>query len=548
MNKNPLSELLGIFNKLGFQQKMLLVGSAFVSLILFGMIILFLNDPVYTVLYNNMDEAEASKVVEELAAQKVLYKLENNGRTIKVQEDKVQDVRLALAAKGLPSTGVIGYEIFDKSQMGMSEFMQNLNYKRALEGELSRTINQQEGIEAARVHIVVPKKTLFRNEEKPTTASVVLKLNGGFQLSQTNINAILNLVSSSIEGLDRNRITLVDTRGRLLSKQSEDDPLIEASSKQYELKQSVEKYLTNKAQNILDNVLGHGNAIVEVDAELNFSQVEKTIQSFDPETQVAISEQTTKSENSGKNMVDSSGTVSQNSTINYEISKTVERVIEGTGNIKKLSVAAVINDASREAESEGMIEIIYEPRTDEQMQKLEQIVRNAVGVEDGRSDKISIVNIPFETNGYDQYSIDEQSPQQEFSLDNMEQYFNYLLVLLAIGASLLILRGLMSKLKNEKILIGTVGAGSYGGDDLYNNDFGYSGSFDSHRVSGNMDPSVPIGGSKRRNLMPVGDLEDEISDEAARRTARQEKISNYVSKNPVDAAKLINTWLHEDEI
>ncbi len=543
MNKNPLSELLGIFNKLGLQQKLVLVGVAFATIILFGIIIIFLNEPNYTVLYTNVEEAEASKIVEELTAQKVQFQLENNGSTIKVSADKVDEIRLAMAAKGIPNTGIIGYEIFDKTTMGMSEFMQKLNYKRALEGELARTIMQQDGVEAARVHIVVPKKTLFKNEQDPTTASVVLKLSSTAQLASSNVIAIVNLISSSVEGLEKNRVTVLDTRGRLLSQESEDDPLVATSSKQYQLKQSVENYLTKKAQSILDNVLGHGNSIVQVDAELNFNQVEKTIQSFDPESQVAISEQTIKSENGGTTMVDSSGAISQNSTINYEISKTIERVIEGSGNIKQLSVATVVNDVVREVEKEGVIEIISEPRTQEQMQKLQQIVENAVGVKDERNDQISLVNIPFETNNYDQYGLESEEAGDVFSLDNMDQYFNYILVVLAIIAALFILKGLMTRLKNEKILIGSVSPGLMG-DNLYG-DLAYSPSTDAMGKRA-LEPSVSLG-PKKKALMPIGDLEDEISDEAARRRQRQDKISNYVAKNPMDAAKLINTWLHEDE-
>jgi len=544
MNKNPLAELLGIFNKLGLTQKLVLVGVAVGTLILFGIIIIFMNEPNYTVLYNNLDETEASKIVDELTTEKVPFKLENNGRTIKVSADKVQEVRLSMAGKGIPSSGIIGYEIFDKSTMGMSEFMQKLNYKRALEGELSRTITQQEGIEAARVHIVVPKKTLFKNEQDPTTASVVLKLNGRAAISQSTVNAIVHLLSSSVEGLERGRVTVLDTQGRLLSQESDDNPLVASTSKQYELKQQVENYLTKKAQSILDNVLGMGNSIVQVDADLNFNQVEKTIQSFDPESQVAISEQTTKTENGGTTMVDSTGAISQNSVINYEISKTIEKVIEGSGNIKHLSVATVVNDVIKNVEKDGVIEIISEPRTQEQMQKLQQIVVNAVGVNQERNDQISIVNIPFETNNYD-YGIEEPAMNQGFSLDNIDQYFNYILVMLAIIASLFILKGLMGRLKSEKILIGSVSAGGGGfGGDFYA-DVPYSPEMEAITKSA-LEPSRN-NANKRKSLMPVGDLEDEISDEAARRRQRQDKISNYVAKNPMDAAKLINTWLHEDE-
>ena len=350
------------------------------------------------------------------------------------------------------------------------------------------------------------------------------------------------MLSSSVEGLDRGKVTILDTQGRLLSQESDDNPLVASTSKQYELKQQVENYLTKKAQSILDNVLGIGNSIVQVDADLNFNQVEKTIQSFDPESQVAISEQTTKTENGGTTMVDSTGATSQNSVINYEISKTIEKVIEGSGNIKQLSVATVVNDVLRNVEKEGVIEVISEPRTPEQMQKLEQIVINAVGVKEERNDQISIVNIPFETNNYE-YGFESPETTREFSLDNIDQYFNYILVILAIIASLFILKGLMGRLKSEKILIGSVSSAGGGGN--FYADVSYSPEMES--ITKSALESSRSGSNKRKSLMPIGDLEDEISDDAARRRQRQDKISNYVAKNPMDAAKLINTWLHEDE-
>jgi flagellar M-ring protein FliF len=244
-------------------------------------------------------------------------------------------------------------------------------------------------------------------------------------------------------------------------------------------------------------------------------------------------------------MVDSTGAISQNSLINYEISKTIEKVIEGSGNIKQLSVATVVNDVVREVEKEeGVIEIISEPRTPEQMQKLEQIVINAVGVKEERNDQISTVNIPFETNNYE-YGFEDTANEQGFSVDNIDQYFNYFLIILAIVAALFILKGLMGRLKNEKILIGSVSGGGGGSFDtgMYA-DVGYSPEMEAISQTA---LETPAKASKRKAIMPAGDLEDEISDEAARRRQRQEKISNYVAKNPMDAAKLINSWLHEDE-
>jgi len=532
MNKNPLEAVFSIFNKLSMQQKLMIGGVAVLSVAILGVLILFLNEPSYAVLYSNLDEEDASKIVEQLSTDKVVYKLEDNGRTIKVAKERVYEVRLSLAGKGIPSSGVLGYELFDKSTMGMSEFMQKLNFKRALEGELSRTIMQQDGVEGVRVHLVFPEKSVFKDEQKPPTASVVLKLKGGQLMSSSNINAIVNLVSSSVEGLTPSKVSLLDTKGRLLSKENDEDPLAVSSSKQYEIKQSVEEYLVQKAQRIMDNVVGYGNAIIQVNADLNFDQVEKTMETYDPESQVAVSEQTTKSENAGVTMSDSTAQLTEVSTTNYEISKTVQRVVEGTGTIKKLSVAAVINDVAREVKKGDVTEVVFEPRPPEQMRKLEEIIRNAVGINNERSDQFSLVNISFETKTIEDLTVEEPS-----LMDNMDQYVNLLLIIIAIGASIFLLKGLMQRLKNERIIIGTFNP---------QNELAYEPVVPTGRISEKPKPLIqPL---KKRQSLPLGDIEDEISDEAVLKLNQQEKIVNYVSKNPMDAAKLINAWLHEDEI
>lgn len=530
MNKNPLEALLGIFNKISLQQKLVIGISTIVAVVLLISALVFLNEPSYAVLYTNLTQEDASKVLEVLNTQKIPYKIEDGGSSIKVPKDKVYETRMVLAGKGIPNSGIVGYEIFDKTTMGMSEFMQKLNFKRALEGELARTIMQQDGIDGARVHIVFPAKTVFKNDEKSPTASVVLKLRSGSQLTEANVAAIVNLISSSVEGLAPGKVTLLDTKGRLLSKEHSEDPLAVSSSKQYEMKQSVENYLSLKAQNILDNVVGYDNSIVKVDADINFDQVEKTMELYDPETQVAVSEQTVRTQTTGRNMSDTSASVSENSTTNYEISKTIQRVVEGSGTIKRLSVAVVINDIPKEVVKDEKTEIVYEPRSQEQMRKLEEIVRNAVGLNPGRQDQFSIVSIPFETRLVDDVKLEEPT-----LIENVNEYINPLLILIAIGASLFILRGLMTKLKNEKIIIGSVDSLNLSSEQFTQPSL----------ATGNSAPQIKP--AKKRGLLQVGDLEDEISDEAVRKKAQQDKITNYVSKNPMDAAKLINAWLHEDE-
>ncbi|MCB0752281.1 MAG: flagellar M-ring protein FliF [Ignavibacteriae bacterium] len=514
----------------------MLGGIGVVAVILLIFILIAFNEPSYTTLYSNLAPEEANEVVKYLTTQKTAYKLEDNGNTINVSKADVYEVRLALAGKGIPSTGMIGYEIFDKNTIGMSEFMQKINFKRAIEGEIARTIIQQDGIENARVHIVTPEKAVFKDEQKEATASVVLKLRSNYSLTPNSIMAITNLVASSVEGLEASSVTIIDNRGRLLSKKPEDSELAINSGKQYEVKSNIEKYLSKKAQTILDKILGYDNSDVKVNVELDFNQLEKTLETYDPESQVAVSEQTSKNSSNGRSITDSNAVFGETTTTNYELSKTIEHMIAGSGSIKRITLAAVINGVKSEVKQGEETVIVNEPRTDAQLQQLELLLKQAVGIDPSRNDEISIVSIPFETN-----NIDQEGGYGGTSVDHIGQYMNYFLVLLGIGGALFILKGLLKKLKDEKIMIGTVGAGAGGFADQTFGDLAAN--------APTWDPGTALKKSKKnkKSLFEMGDIEDEITDEAVMKKMKQDKITNYVSKNPAEAAKLINSWLKENE-
>lgn len=531
-NNNILGGYLEIFKKLSMQQKMFIGGIFVVMIVLLGFVFLVVNEPNYTTLYSNLSVQDASKVVEHLNGANIPYKLENNESTIKIPSDKLHESRLALASKGIPSTGIIGYEVFDKNTMGMSDFMQKLNYKRALEGEISKTIMQQKDISGARVHIVVPKKAIFKEDQEEPSASVVLKTRSSSGISQNSIMAIKHLVSSSVEGLKPGRVTIVDTEGQLLSEVEEQNSLIVKSGKQYEIKGKVESYLADKAQSILDNVLGYGNSIVKVNVDLNFKQVERTMEMFDPESQIAISEQTIKQESGGTTISDSTLVSSENTTTNYELSKTIEKVVEDAGNIRRITVAAVINGVKKEVQNDdGKTETVVEPRNDEQLRQLEQIIRQSVGVDEKRNDNVEVVSIPFETEQYEEQIV-EASPINDF-----DDWSNLVLIVVAIGAALIVLKGLMTKLKNEKIIVGTV---DYEDDSFKDLSLGSGKKSSGQNMKNRLKES-------KRELLNVGDIEEEITEAAQAKKIKKEKIINYVSKNPSEAAKLINSWLREDE-
>lgn len=537
MNANPMQALTGILGKLNPKQKIMLGVGVVVTVALLFVLMTILNEPTYSTLYSGLSQEDAGKVVEHLNSQKVLFKIDDNGQSIKVQREKVAELRLTLAGKGIPSSGVIGYEIFDKSTMGMSEFMQNLNYRRALEGEIARTIQHQEGISWAKVLIVMPKRTIFREEEKQPTASVVIKLKNNSTPSKENIQAIVNLMCGSVEGLQPAKVSVIDTKGRILSNDAEEGPMAFASAKQYEIKKSVENHLVQKAQAILDNVLGFGNAMVQVNADINFDQVEKTMTQFDPESQVVVSEGIAKTASNGRQQSDTTSAANENAVTNYEISKTVRNVVEGTGNIKRLSVATVINDIPREVKEGNKTKIVFDPRPADQIKKLEELVKNAVGIDPTRNDQFTIVNIPFET------KVEETTTEAGMSaLPDANEYINLVFILVAIVSSLFVLKSLMKRLKNEKIVIGTVSSGNY----AYASEPS-SGSLPAHGESKSNGTQQLLGQKKKKMLLPMGDIEDEISDDALAKKNQQERIVNYVTKNPMDAAKLINAWMHEDE-
>ncbi len=540
MKENFISEITKTFGKLSPVQKILIGGVGITSIVLLVVLFSLLGTPNFSTLYTNLNAADANKVVQELKSKKIPYKLEAGGTTIKVPQKDVYSLRLNFAAKGIPNSGIVGYEIFDKSTIGMSEFMQKLNYRRALEGELCRTIMEEQGIVAARVHIVFPKKAIFKEDEVKPTASVVIKVADGYRLTPENIFAIQKLIAGSVENLSPNNVTILDTKGQLLSKKEEDNGILASTSSQYELKQTVENYLRKKAQSILDNVLGSGNAIVQVNATLDFKQVEKTMQMIDPESQTAISEQTTKTQNVGKNVSDSTANVTENSTINYEVSKTVQKVIEGSGNILRLSVATVINEKKIPVKKKGKITYVYKPRSEEELQKLETLVKNAVGFEENRGDQFSIENIAFEPQLSVNDEIVEPAQPSFFDPKNLDKLINLGMIIFAIIASLFILKGLLKKVNQEKLLTGEVGGGTY-------TSLAGAGNAPIGELQNIQQELAQISQPKKKKVLPMNDLEDEITDEAAMKKYQHEKIANYVAQNPIDAAKLINTWLREDE-
>ena len=416
-------------------QVMMLFGVVAGSIVGIILMVGWLNTVDYARLYSNISDDEAGEIITFLEDSKIPYELADGGRTISVPSDQVYKTRISLASSGLPRGGSMGYSIFDQNNLGMTDFLQNLNFRRALEGELTRTIMQLAEVSAARVHIVIPKDRLFKEDQKDATASVVLKLKGNRGLSKRQLAGITHLVASSVEGLTPSNITIVDYNGDLLTSGRDDNALAGLSSSQLEVRKQVESYLEDKSESMLDGVLGAGKAVVRVTADLNFQQIERTSETFDPNAPSIRSEERVKSSNTSADKADenSESSIEDNSetiVTNYELNKTVEHIINAIGTIDRLSVAVMIDGTYAPVENDnGEIEMIYEPRTQEELDRLAAIVKSSIGFDQQRNDQIEMLNI-----GFDRQNLDDD---REF-LDQMYMRDFYMEIGRKVGYVLLI--------------------------------------------------------------------------------------------------------------
>jgi flagellar M-ring protein FliF len=388
----------------------------------------------YTVLYGNLDPENGGAVIEELRSQNVPYKLTNGGRTVLVPDDKVYDTRLALASSGLPNSASQGYELLDTSKLGWTDFVQKLQFRRALEGEIARTIQSLDAVAQARVHIVMPEPSLFIEEERPPTASVMVKIRAGASLREAEVRGIVHLVASSVEGLHPEQITVIDTRGRLLSNPQDPDDYLGATADQLSLTRSVEEGLARKAQSALEQVLGPNKAVVRVAAEVDFERAERTRETFDSENPVVRSEQ-----RSEQTTADA-GT-SETSTTNYEISKTIERIVGTPGSVKRLTASVFVDGSYTESEAG---ERTYAPRTADEMQKLTGLIKTAIGFDAERGDELTVENLPFDDTENER---SRQALEQSQRFDKLREIGGIALpALLALGGLFLLWR-MVSRVK-----------------------------------------------------------------------------------------------------
>lgn len=383
-------------------------------------LILLNRGPEYQTLYTQLSDEDAGSVIERLREKRVPYKVD--GGTISVPADSVYETRMELAGEGLPQGGGVGFEIFDKTSFGVTDFVQKVNYKRALQGELARTVAQIKEIESARVHLALPEKGVFLDDQKKARASVIVKLKPGKELGRGQVSSIVHLVANSTDNLRPEDVAVVDTAGRMWTREPGDEALM-LSGSQLEYKRSIERDLEQRLQSMLEKAVGVDKVVARVAAEIDTRHIETTEERFDPDSQVVRSEHRNKEKSIGATVpVGIPGVLSnlpetaldaaqaaaaapaqthrQDELINYEISKVTSRVVEPIGSLERLAVSVLVDGTYQAVKDpEGNETSVYSPRTDEELSKFTEMVKAAVGYEESRGDTVIVVSTPFDQSG-----------------------------------------------------------------------------------------------------------------------------------------------------
>ena len=479
----------------------------------------------YGLLFSRLTAEDAQRTINRLNDMAIPYRLRDEGTTIMIPAERVYETRIAMASEniGARNNGV-GFEIFDRVTLGTTEFVQRtVNWRRAHEGELQRTIAGITGVEFVRVHLNIPQERVFREDQQAPSAAVVLTLSR--RLSESQIRGITNIIAYSIEGLDASSITIVDQEGRMLTEIFEDS-LAGISNQQLRLQNQREAQLQTAIQSALDQILDVGNSVVRVNIVLNFDQVETTGNTYDPDGAVVISEEIQR--NTINDLSDSLSHITEHTIANYVVSNTVFRRVNAIGDIRRLTVAVNVNDRINRTIENGREIIEYVERSQDELQRIENWVRASIGFDPDRDDQIVVTNMRFDR-GAEDYARSEQERQ-----DRLRQYIalgerGAVIVVLLVLVFVLIsqFKKIFAKPEEEIEDVEPDLSPAYAG-------VGDEGFYPEG------DEGMPMGDSKiQLTFKPM----KEITIEQTEAMLLQESIQKFVIENPEVASRLIKSWL-----
>lgn len=408
------------FGPLSPAQRIMFIGLFFVIVGMIGGLFYWSQQEDKMLLFGSLDSESAQEIVAELESRGINYSLEDGGSSIYVPSDRVHELRLALAPMGSGFTDVQGYELFDTNALGMTDFMQEVNKKRALEGELSRSINSLDQVDFSRIHIVMPERSPFDETATEASASVILNLKPNRNLSPEQIEGITALIAGSVEELDQNNITILDQAGNRLTDAIDYESEFTMGTTQMQLRQKTESYLTERGQSMLDRVLGAGNSILRVSVEHDFDRVTRESDFIDPDSRTVISEEKRETVNNDEirepvpidnltpiDQRDNAVTVSANNnsnvieTRNFELNRTREVFEKGEGDIQRITASVLLNYKQvTNINEEGDEVIAFEPYSTDEVQQFREAVELAIGIKPERGDLLTINQSEFFTTQY----------------------------------------------------------------------------------------------------------------------------------------------------
>ena len=552
---NPFADLI---RNLGPVRLAALVGTGIAVIGFFIFLVSRLSTGSMSLLYADLDPSDAGQIVRELETREIPYQLKANGTQVFVPADDVLRLRVTLAEQGLPGGGSVGYELFDKSQgLGTTSFVQNVNLVRALEGELGRTISSMRNVRGARVHLVLPRRELFSRERQNPSASVVLQLNGNLSLGKEQVLAIQHLIAAAVPELKPEGVSIMNDRGELLARGFGDDAqsslaLLNAE----EMKIAYENRLRRSVEEMVERTVGMGRVRAEVAAELDYGRVVENSEQYDPDSQVARSTQTIDDRSqSNETARDETVTVENNlpeaeggaaggassqtsnnrteETVNFEISRTVRQRTRESGEIQRLSVAVLV-DGTYTRNDSG--ERVYVPRTPEQLEQIETLVRSAIGFRADRGDTVEVVNMEFVR--LEPTDVDDGAFLFGISKEEFLQLAE-VLVLAVVGllVILLVVRPVLTRLFESMPTTLARGGGLIGQDGQLAQLAGPGATADMAELLDGEDDGEE---SLLDQMIDINQVEGRV------RASSLRKIGEIVDKHPEEAVAIIRNWMYQE--
>lgn len=451
MKMGPFAALGKLWSELSSAQRAMVLAFIAVAIVVGTFVAMIASKPRMAVLFSGLAGEDAGAITQKLNDEKVPYQLTGDGGTIEVPADKVHDLRLKMATQGLPQGGSVGFELFDKSNFGMTEFTEKLNYQRAMSGELTRTISQLRPVLSARVHISLPEDKVFASEQQPAKASIALKLRRGIPISDEQVGGIVHLVASAVEGLKPENIDVIDQDGNVLSESSASGSRGMLNASQSKMKRQYENEIAHNLQSMLGRIVGADKAVVRVSADMNFDQKQTRSETFQPASQqnagdqnaagVMLSQETSSEDYSGSVLPPAAQGIASvrpssggdkysrsTTTAQYQVSKTIEETTVAPGQIKRLSVAVLVDKSVS-----GV-----------QVSHIRQAVNAAAGIDAARGDQVTVQAVAFDTSTQKQVAKEMADSSRNELIGTIAK--NAGAVILLVGF-LLMLRSIVTSIK-----------------------------------------------------------------------------------------------------